>query len=160
MAGVSAGPSSGRRRSLDAEINLVPFIDLLSMCICFLLMTAVWIQLGAVQVKQANGTEAAASAAKSLDLDLKLSSAKTLQLTIKRAGQAVFKTAVSGVNEAELLVKFDREIQGLNKKYGTGGIAAVMITPEKGVSYGSLVSLMDVLRKNKLVNLGVVPGGV
>lgn len=159
MAGVSAGPSGGRRRSLDAEINLVPFIDLLSMCICFLLMTAVWIQLGAVQVKQANGTEAAASAAKSLDLDLKMNSASGLQLTVKKGGQSVLKMAVSAANETEFLAKFDKEIQNLNKKYGVGGIAAVMITPQSGVSYGNLVSLMDVLRKNKLVNLGVVPAG-
>ena len=35
----------GRRRSVDAELNLIPFIDLLSTCILFLLMTAVWVQV-------------------------------------------------------------------------------------------------------------------
>ncbi len=52
MAG-GGGPttsSNGRRRSLDGEINLVPFIDLLSMCICFLLMTAIWIELGSIEL--------------------------------------------------------------------------------------------------------------
>ncbi len=64
MASANAGGlggGNGRRKSLDAEINLVPFIDLLSMCICFLLMTAVWMQVGAVQVKQSHGTDAAAT---------------------------------------------------------------------------------------------------
>jgi len=36
------------------------------MCICFLLMTAVWLEVGALQVKQSHGTEGAASTAQSL----------------------------------------------------------------------------------------------
>lgn len=44
--GVSVGPTSkGGRKSVDAELNLIPFIDLLSVCILFLLMTAVWVQI-------------------------------------------------------------------------------------------------------------------
>jgi biopolymer transport protein ExbD len=41
---VSIEQKGGRRRSLDAALNLVPFIDLLSCCIAFLLITAVWSQ--------------------------------------------------------------------------------------------------------------------
>ncbi len=37
--------SKGGRRGVDAELNLIPFIDLLSVCILFLLMTAVWVQI-------------------------------------------------------------------------------------------------------------------
>ena len=38
-------PSAGGKRELNSDINLVPFIDLLSVCICFLLIAAVWLQL-------------------------------------------------------------------------------------------------------------------
>lgn len=48
--GMSMPASKGGRKSLDAAINLVPFIDLLSCCISFLLITAVWSQLAAVPV--------------------------------------------------------------------------------------------------------------
>jgi biopolymer transport protein ExbD len=156
-ANIGAGGGSSRRRSLDAEINLVPFIDLLSMCICFLLMTAVWIQLGAVQVKQASGTDAPAQAANTLDLDVKFSSASGLEMVVKKSGKAIQKFKVAGPNEADMLTKLDSELKGMIKKYGQSAIAAVMITPKDGISYGSLVSTMDVLRKNQLVNLGVVP---
>ena len=47
------GGDGGRRRRLNAELNLVPFIDLLSVCITFLLATAVWIELSAMPVDQA-----------------------------------------------------------------------------------------------------------
>jgi biopolymer transport protein TolR len=48
-AGISPSGKAGRK-ALDASINLVPFIDLLSCCISFLLITAVWTQLSAVDV--------------------------------------------------------------------------------------------------------------
>jgi biopolymer transport protein ExbD len=42
----------GGKKSLDAELNLVPFIDLLVCCICFLLITAVWTQMARIEVNQ------------------------------------------------------------------------------------------------------------
>ncbi len=42
MAGVDVGGQKGKRRSLDSEINMIPFIDLLMVTISFLLITAVW----------------------------------------------------------------------------------------------------------------------
>lgn len=41
------------RRALDATMNLVPFIDLLSCCIAFLLITAVWTAVARVDVTTA-----------------------------------------------------------------------------------------------------------
>ena len=41
--GVDIGSAKGHRRSLNANLNLVPFIDLLSVCITFLIATAVWL---------------------------------------------------------------------------------------------------------------------
>lgn len=51
----------GGKRPLDAELNLVPFIDLLVCCICFLLITAVWTQLAQVEVSQKGKSSAAES---------------------------------------------------------------------------------------------------
>jgi len=43
MGGVDVGESKGGKRSISAEINLVPFIDLLFVTLAFLLITAVWV---------------------------------------------------------------------------------------------------------------------
>ena len=51
MGGVNL-PEGGGKRSLDFELNLVPFIDLLSCCISFLLITAVWTQMGQLETTQ------------------------------------------------------------------------------------------------------------
>lgn len=44
----SGGKSSGRRVNVD--LNLVPFIDLMSVLITFLLITAVWTQVSMIQI--------------------------------------------------------------------------------------------------------------
>jgi biopolymer transport protein TolR len=48
----------GGKKPLDAELNLVPFIDLLVCCICFLLITAVWTQMHRINVKQSGKSQA------------------------------------------------------------------------------------------------------
>lgn len=42
MGGVDVGGGGGKRKSLDSDINMIPFIDLLMVTISFLLITAVW----------------------------------------------------------------------------------------------------------------------
>ncbi|WP_374029728.1 ExbD/TolR family protein [Bdellovibrio bacteriovorus] len=48
MAHIDSGESSGRKRNI--ELNLVPFIDLMSVLITFLLITAVWTQVSMIQI--------------------------------------------------------------------------------------------------------------
>lgn len=55
MAGISVAGSEGGKKSVDSEIPLIPFIDLLLCCIMFLLVTAVWNKLAAVDAN-ANGS--------------------------------------------------------------------------------------------------------
>jgi len=45
MATIDGGAGGSRRKALNHEIPLVPFIDLLLCCLMFLLVTAVWNQL-------------------------------------------------------------------------------------------------------------------
>src|SRR5512135_1365564 len=46
------GGGKKKKKALDAVINVVPAIDLLSCCISFLLFTAVWTQISRLQVSQ------------------------------------------------------------------------------------------------------------
>ena len=43
MAGVDIGGEGGKKRATNAEINMIPFIDLLMVTVAFLLITAVWV---------------------------------------------------------------------------------------------------------------------
>lgn len=53
--GIDTGGGKGGKRSLDVSVNLTPFIDLMAVTISFLIMTAVWTQIGRLQVSQAGG---------------------------------------------------------------------------------------------------------
>jgi biopolymer transport protein ExbD len=46
------GGGGNRKKPLNAELNLVPYIDLLTCMVAFLLITAVWTQLAQIQVGQ------------------------------------------------------------------------------------------------------------
>ena len=48
MAHIDDGNKEGRETSVD--VNIVPFIDLMSVCIIFLLITAVWTQVSMIQI--------------------------------------------------------------------------------------------------------------
>jgi biopolymer transport protein TolR len=155
----SAGPltgGGGRRKSLDAEINLVPFIDLLSMCICFLLMTAVWTQVGAVQVKQSHGT-GAADPKVSFDSDVKFASPTEVEFTFKKQGRLVKKVGVKTATVEELPAAIDASLTKALAEMGNPEVTAAMVTPKAGVSYGDMVVVMDALRKKQIQNIGVVP---
>src|SRR6185369_6438929 len=52
MGGIAVGGGHGGKKSLDSEIPLVPFIDLLFCCGMFLLVTAVWNQLARFNANQ------------------------------------------------------------------------------------------------------------
>jgi biopolymer transport protein ExbD len=156
---VGGASGSGRRKSLDAELNLVSFIDLLSMCICFLLMTAVWLEVGSLQVKQSHGTEGSASTTQSHEVDLTMDSPNSLQFVIKKGGRPVQKQRLKAASVEELAVQLNQAMASfVGSPAGKASpVAAAMITSTASVSYGDLIRVMDALRKNQIVNLGVVP---
>jgi biopolymer transport protein TolR len=49
---VDTGGKGGGKKPLNAELNLVPYIDLLTCMVAFLLITAVWTQLARLQAQQ------------------------------------------------------------------------------------------------------------
>src|SRR5258708_15420889 len=74
MAGAAPQEHTGKggKKALDAELNLVPFIDLLSCCISFLLITAVWTQIAGLQVASSGGPPAQQKQETTIDVKLLL----------------------------------------------------------------------------------------
>jgi len=148
----------GKKKELNAELNLTPFIDLLSTMVCFLLITAVWIEIGSVEIKQSKGTQAQESKKESYDLDLVFTGASNITLNLKKGSRRVKKVTVK---EAD----FDTAIAKLNTIVGTQlktfrnkaiDIATATVTPSSKVEYGKMVRALDVLRKNEIVNIGIL----
>jgi biopolymer transport protein ExbD len=64
MAGISSTASKSGRRSVDQEVNMVPFIDLLMVTVSFLLVTAVWTSLARIPASARMPAEKGAVVAK------------------------------------------------------------------------------------------------
>lgn len=148
----------GQKKELDAQLNLTPFIDLLSTMVCFLLITAVWIEIGTVEVKQSHGTAAKQDKKVTYDLDVVFKNASEVRVNLKRNSKAVRRLTVKSDNFENLLVKLNTTIQQnvLVYKKKAIAIATATVTPRSTVDYGSLISTLDVLRKNQIVNIGVL----
>lgn len=148
----------GSKKELNADLNLTPFIDLLSTCVCFLLITAVWIEIGSVEIKQSHGTEAAASKKISYDLDVVFQSPTQLKLNLKKNGRRLraysVKTDTPENFQASLNETLKNKVMQLKGKVVE--IATATITPRSSVDYGNLVATLDTLRKNQIINIGIL----
>ena len=158
MASIGTGNSSGRRRSLDAEINLVPFIDLLSMCICFLLMTAIWVEVGSIQVKQILGTEAATENQNAIDIQVQNQSNHSFSIRLERAGKVLQNLVIDGDNKIKLQ-RFSQYVGQLTQAtgFGSNGVQITARVIPSFLNYAELIEILDVLRGYGITNLAVVP---
>jgi biopolymer transport protein TolR len=139
------GGGKRRKKSLDAVINVVPAIDLLSCCISFLLFTAVWTQIARLQVQQLG------SGAPEPQVE---ETQKQLMVTLAM-GERGFHLSTSAGLTPEIpalgrddagAVKFDlkglaERLKGL--KSDNPEAAAITVSAEDTVAYGDLVHVID-----------------
>ncbi len=148
------GKHSKGVRSLDAPINLVPFIDLLSVCICFLIMTAVWVQISQIEINlpKAGGGGAASD-----------SNAPPLSLTVvvKKTGYGVVASG-GGLPEIPLTadgkydtVKLNEALQKVRDAYPDEH--EIIIASDPAIGYEKLVNTMDVAVKLRFDAISLAP---
>jgi len=155
-AAASPHPAAhGGKKALDAEINLVPFIDLLSCCISFLLITAVWTQIAGLQISSSGGPpEPQQNQEATIDLKLLLTEKG---YTITMPGAQVDIPKIAGVDGQPA---FDRKT--LSEKLKTlkstlPDQSAITVEPEDAVAYDDLVSTVDACLGEQLRNVTVAP---
>ena len=120
------------RRPLNAELNLVPFIDLLSCCISFLLITAVWTHLDRIAVRATGDGEVTGETD---DLP-------ALLVVIDDGGYRV--------RDRDLIVtipkhdgQYDRVALGVKLHEWASGRSAVEFSSADGIRYEEVVGAMD-----------------
>lgn len=146
-----------KKKSLDFEVNLIPFIDLLSTCICFLLLTAVWINVASMNVKQAVGGQAADAGAKKPTVWVQMAPSGDLTLDVKDAHVPAKLTkfsipAASGKPNVDLLTQAVAQLKSSEPQLNTA-----LIQPTAGSVYEDIIALMDGFKKSGVTDLGVSP---
>ncbi|MCB0363894.1 MAG: biopolymer transporter ExbD [Bdellovibrionaceae bacterium] len=147
-----------QKKELDFEINLIAFISLLSVLICALLLTAIWVQIGTMNVKQAVGGQSQEETTKVPAIWAKMGPNGSITFRLQDAPKVSRKLAV-------------KEVAGINNEVDLDGIAAhleavkkavpelrtVLIQPKGDSMYEQIITLMDHFKKVGMVDLGVAP---
>ncbi len=146
------------KKHLDFEINLIPFIDLLSACICFLLLTAVWVQVGTLDVKQAVGGQPASETPKKPTLWVNMGSGGELAINIQDTEKVPVKLrkfVVKGIEGKTNFADLESAVQEL--KAFEPDLRTALIQPQAQSVYEDMIALMDQFKRNGLIDLGVSP---
>ena len=143
MASIDVGGGHGKKKSVDAEIPLVPFIDLLLCCIMFLLVTAVWNQLARLNANQQKpGQDAPVDAPIEDEPD-------RFYLHIgKETGYSLFSTQGDSLEIPK--VRGDYDVQELKNKLHSRrqldpNKTDIIVTSDDGVIYREVVGAMDIV---------------
>jgi biopolymer transport protein TolR len=133
---------AGREKKIEKlnfEVNLVPFIDLLSSLVMFLLVTAVWIQISvvpaSVQVKETSIANASTPP-----------STRTLIKLTPTAYELTWPPTYSNLPRSLLKKDGDYDVAALVEllsQANKSSITEAAITADEEVSYGSVVQAID-----------------
>jgi len=157
MAGAAPTPTGkGGKKPLDASINLVPFIDLLSCCISFLLITAVWTQLARMDVTQKSKAPSGA-------VDEPPKNDVQLTLLVNKDGSCTFQkstgesTNIDPKGEDYDYVKLADTLAQAKKDHADK--EDISIKADDSVIYNKVVKTMDVVLSAKFPNISLSDRG-
>lgn len=141
MGGISMGGGHGGKKSVDSEIPLVPFIDLLLCCVMFLLVTAVWNQLARLN---ANQQQPGQQAPNEPPPEEKIK----VILQVQATGFTLASTAGDRIEIPKSGDQYDME--GLrtklqDRKRSEPNRKDMVVAPEDGVHYEDVVASMDMV---------------
>lgn len=138
-----------KNSNLNIELNLVPFIDLLSVCISFLLLSAVWISTSALSTKQGLGTEAQAKKENESSIWVELASSDIVLVSTQNSKGA------SSKKQQIAIARLSDYAAGL--KQSDPELKAALVLPNVDSSYEDMIRAMNSLRKADFKEIGLAP---
>lgn len=154
---VAGSGKRGRKKNMNFELNLIPFIDVLSTCICFLLVTAVFINLGSFHVSQAVGS------AKQNEQEKAKGS-----VTASFGGQGDVRFEIKDIpgSKASMVtikgeggkINFKRTEEWINAFASQHAeVKTVLLMPNPFSKYDDLIQLMAQFKKSSIDQIGIAP---
>lgn len=145
------------KKSVSVDLNLVPFIDLMSVCIIFLLITAVWTQVSMIQIgssvygkrNEVEQTEPPPRPEVAFRLDIVSSG------YVVRLGKS--QTRVPKVNGQWNESGLFKELRAIKEKYPDKNDAIIAMADE--LTYEDLIKGMDLLLNANFPEISVATGG-
>lgn len=148
-----------QEKELNFELNILPILDILSVMICFLLLTAVWIQMGTLDTRQAIGDNSVVDAKKNPpSLFITINTQGGIELSArdlpnKKTYEERIQSSKQGVNWTAL----EQKLQALKDKFPD--LKTGIVRPEAQASYGDVIRIMDKLKQFQFEGVGLSPLG-
>ena len=144
------------KKDFDYQLDLTPFISLLSVCICFLLLTVAWFQVGALSVKQVMGAGAGGEKQEDkLTLWVYMKSENKIEIRLKKGEKALSQKLISSLEEDFDFQQFKKYVTDLKKQQE--GLQEAFIFPEEKAVYEDIVRIMDGIRQAGIFSMGLSP---
>lgn len=139
--------TKGGKKSLNISLNLVPMIDLFSVCVTFLLITAVWTQTGRISVDQS---------VQKPQKQQQTEPPKRLTILLDKNGYVV--KFADGQPEPIPMAAGKYDTESLKKKLEDLKLPKdqkVVVAPEDQVAYTDMIDAMDTCMVSGLPNVVV-----
>lgn len=140
------------RRPINFELELLPIISVLAVCISFLLVTAVWMHLGSLNLSQALGSEASQDTSAAIWVEF--SENGDLNLVLKGAQEKQLGEIKSDGRELNWR-EFQRSIGFVRQSYPKMNVA--LVVPKKTSRYRDIVRVIDEFKRINIEDVGIAP---
>ena len=149
---------ASNKKTLDTELDLVAFISLLSVLICALLLTAVWIQISSMNVKQSIGGSGAKSVADKtpvLLVNFRSGGVVTFRVQHSKMPKKLRTFRVRSIKKEAQQKFLQNYLKNILK--ADSNLDMAFINPRPGTVYEEMVVVMDNLKQAGMKNLGISP---
>lgn len=141
------------KKNLEVELNLLPVFDVLSVCICFLLMTVVWVEVRSLETKQAIGSQIEDTKSSSGSISVTIDDKNNLIIVTKNSqGKEIKRTAFHKNGS----IDFD-SAKKLFQSAAELKINTTHILPSRFTQYEQVIKLMDLAKQVGIINIGLSP---
>ncbi len=137
------------------ELNLIPFIDMLSACLSFLLLTAVWTYVGTVDTTQAIGAESTAGQDNPPSVAVQMDKDNSFDFQLKDVKTSQRKFSVRSLRGKPNWEKVDELLKSIKAQNPEIKTSVVLFRPE--VTYGNTMRIVDALKRAEIKDVGISP---
>lgn len=144
-----------RKQDINQELNIMPVLDILSTLVVFLLLTAVWYQVGSFKTEQAFDSQSKQNEIKA-----------TVIGTFTSANEVIIEIKDRKLQSAKIALQRSFQLQNPQAKTEILGylkeiksqfpeITDSIVIPTENSSYENVIFLMDQMNKTGIKNIGL-----
>lgn len=146
------------KKDIDFELNLLPVISLLAVCISFLLLTTAWVHIGSMDVSQALGDDKSEEKENPPSVWITFEDSNQISLVLKDAKDSpktLRSVTLVGTTEGPDWDGVENYAKTLKEQMPD--VKTALILPGETTPYSDLIRAMDELKKQDMKNIGITP---